>query len=267
MFDAMLPAAQYVREDQIEQLEGDDAAIRQFKRDGDVANACRQLDQDVRKRPKNATALFNLGCLTVVSGDWLHAIECFAKVRQMEGFSALGDKAQRQLRQIGSYYVSLGCRGDAKAMFGLGTMYERGWGPKPNRQEAKTWYRNAFNAGNADAAYRLAVMYEDDLAAGPNSPQAEAWYRQQVRRSIAGRRTWAASRPENRPGPAPCPLRCDRKTAQPSGRPPPQRAQSRSRRRPRADAAAERKAYEQWVQEYTKWPLRANEPADCHRSR
>ena len=59
-------------------------------------------------------------------------------------------------------------------------MYERGWGPKPDRQEAKKWYRSATIAGNADAMCRLAVMYQQDLAAGQSDPKAKAWYQEQV---------------------------------------------------------------------------------------
>ena len=104
----------------------------------------------------------------------------FAKVLQIDSSSPLADKAQRQLRQIGSYFVYLARHDDAGAMCGLGIMYQRGWGPKQDRQEAKKWYRNAANAGNADAMCHLGFMYEQDLAAGQSNPKAETWYRTQV---------------------------------------------------------------------------------------
>ena len=45
------PTAQQ-REDQTEQLEGDDPVIRQFKRDGDLATARRQLEHILQENPK-----------------------------------------------------------------------------------------------------------------------------------------------------------------------------------------------------------------------
>jgi hypothetical protein len=174
------PPVEQAREDQIELLEGDDPAVRQFKRDGDLAAARRQLERTVQENPKNAVAVFNLGCLTVAGGDWRRAPEFFAKVRAIDPSSPLADKAQRQLRRIGGYFMYFAQKDDAGAMCGLGMIFERGWGPKPDRQEAKKWYRSAALVDNADAMCRLGFMYEQDLAAGQSDPKARAWYQNQV---------------------------------------------------------------------------------------
>ena len=174
------PSFQYLLEDETEQLDGDASVIQQFKRDGDIATAHRQLERQALRNPTNASVLFNLGCMAVVSRDWGHATDCFAKILQIDSTSSLADKAQSQLRQIGGFLVYLASRGDAGAMCGLGMMYERGWGPKSDPQEAKRWYRNAANAENAEAMCRLASMYERDLAAGQSNPKVEAWYKQQI---------------------------------------------------------------------------------------
>lgn len=174
------PGIQDAREEQIEQLEGDDPVIQQVKQGGDLATARRQLERTVQEHPGNASTWFNLGCLRMASCEWRSALDCFAKVRQIDSSSPLADKAQRQLRRIGSYFVHAARQGDAGAVCGLGVMYERGWGPKQNRQEAKMLFRTAAIAGNAEAMCRVAKMYEQDLADGPSNPKAETWYRQQV---------------------------------------------------------------------------------------
>jgi WD40 repeat protein len=249
--------AQDAREDQTEQLHGNDPVIRQFKQGGDLATARRQLEQIVGKNPKNASAWFNLGCLTTASADWRRALDCFAKVKQLDPSSPLADKAQRQLRQIGGYFVDFVHyrEDDAGAMCGLGMMYERGWGPKPDRQEAKKWYRNAANAGNAEAMCRLGVMYEQDLAAGQSNPKAQAWYRQQVlemyrKAADLGNeeaKKWLATHAGHwlaavslLPGPP---------DSLASGRSPAAAAT------PSVDAAQARKEYQQWVEEYSRKSL------------
>lgn len=174
------PTAEQAREEQTEQLEGDDPTVRQFKQGGDLALARQRLEAVVGKEPANATAWFNLGCLNAAGADWRRAMECFAKVRQIGPPSALTDKAQQQLRRIGSYFVyAVRNQEDVQAMCGLGILYQRGWGPAPDRLAAKRWYRNAANAGHPEAMYHLACMYEQDLAAVPNNPKAGAWYRKE----------------------------------------------------------------------------------------
>jgi hypothetical protein len=180
MIDVAPPNVQDAREDQIEQLEGEDPVIQQVKQGGDPATARRQLERTVQEHPGNASAWFNLGCLKVAAGDWRQALDCLARARQIGASSPLADKAQRQLRRIGSYFVHAARGDDAGAMCGLGLMYERGWGPAQDRQEAKKWYRSAAIVGSAEAMCRLGGMYEQELTAGVTNPKAEAWYRQQV---------------------------------------------------------------------------------------
>lgn len=174
------PSSEEAREDQTELLEGDDPVIQQFKRDGDLATARRQLERSLQENAENATAWFNLGCLTVACGEWREAMDCFVKTRQIDAASPLADKAQHQLRRIGGYFVYAARDEDVEAMRGLGLMYQRGWGPRQDRQEAKRWFRNAANAGDAEAMLQLGVMYEQDWPGAQNNPKAEAWYRQQA---------------------------------------------------------------------------------------
>ena len=111
-------------------------------------------------------------------------MDCFVRVLKIDSSSALADKAQLQLRRIGSYFVHA-ARGDAihiagsNAMCGLGVMYQRGLGPKQDRQEAKKWFRSAANAGNVEAMFHLGEMYEQDSASDDN-PKAKSWFEQQT---------------------------------------------------------------------------------------
>ena len=105
--------------------------------------------------------------------DWRHATEFFARARQIDSSSPLADKAQRQLRRIGGYFVQLARFNDVESLYGLGVMYDRGWGPKPDRQEAKRFYRSAAMCGSDDAKRRLAAMHDEDVATGPGNPKAK----------------------------------------------------------------------------------------------
>lgn len=174
------PKIEEAREDQIEMLAGDDLVIQQVKRGGDLAQARQQLRRQVQENLQDAAAWYNLGCLTVASPDWPQALEYFAKAKKISADPALAKKAQSQLRRIGGY-LAYEASEEITAMYGLGVMYQRGWGPSIDRQEAKKWFRNAANAGHAEAMIQLAVMYDQDLATGGKTPKAEAWYRQQVR--------------------------------------------------------------------------------------
>jgi hypothetical protein len=174
------PDSEFAREEELPELVGDDPAILQVKRGGEIVTALTELKRTVQQKPDDQTALFNLGCLTVADGDWQHASNYFVRVLQVSPASPLAKQAHRQMRRIQSYFVSQAGDRDAAAMYGLGLIYEQGTGAKIDRQQAKRWYRNAANAGNADAMCRLAAMYEEDLAAGVSKPAAVEWYRSQV---------------------------------------------------------------------------------------
>jgi len=54
-----------------------------------------------------------------------------------------------------SWYLEKIATGNSEGNFGVGYMYENGWGLNPNESEAKKWYAVARMAGSGDAAKRL----------------------------------------------------------------------------------------------------------------
>ncbi len=51
-------------------------------------------------------------------------------------------------------------RGDVKAQYNLGVMYQLGLGVPQDDQEAVRWYRLAAEQGDASAQFKLGVMYD-----------------------------------------------------------------------------------------------------------
>jgi len=51
-------------------------------------------------------------------------------------------------------------RGDVKARYNLGVMYQLGLGVPQDDQEAVRWYRLAAEQGDASAQFKLGVMYD-----------------------------------------------------------------------------------------------------------
>lgn len=54
-----------------------------------------------------------------------------------------------------SWYLEKVVEGDPDGSFGVGHMYENGWGLNPNEGEAKKWYATARSSGSGGAAKRL----------------------------------------------------------------------------------------------------------------
>jgi len=51
-------------------------------------------------------------------------------------------------------------RGDVKARYNLGVMYQLGLGVPQDDQEAVRWYRLAAEQGDASAQFKLGIMYD-----------------------------------------------------------------------------------------------------------
>lgn len=70
---------------------------------------------------------------------------------------------------------------DAKALYMIGVMYERGAGVAASPAEAASWFRRAADKGNASAQYRLGRLYERGLGVEQSRDEAIAWYRKSAR--------------------------------------------------------------------------------------
>ena len=67
-------------------------------------------------------------------------------------------------------------KGDARAQFNLGLMYQNGQGVAKDEVEAVKWYRKAADQGNAFAQNNLGVMYANGLGVEEDDVEAYKWF-------------------------------------------------------------------------------------------
>lgn len=67
-------------------------------------------------------------------------------------------------------------KGDAKAQYNLGLLYEFGTGVSKDVVQAAQWYVKAAEQGYAEAQVRLGIFYQA-YAVPPNFTEAAKWYR------------------------------------------------------------------------------------------
>ena len=70
---------------------------------------------------------------------------------------------------------------DAKALYMVGIMYEKGESISANLTEAASWFRKAADKGYSPAQYRLGRLYERGLGVEQNMDEALAWYKKSSR--------------------------------------------------------------------------------------
>lgn len=98
------------------------------------------------------------GCLSA----WLLAFAAFAAPGQKLDFQSTKELAEK---------------GNAKAQFNLGAMYENAQGVPANYTEAVKWYGKAAQQGEAAAQYNLGVMHAHGKGVPRNSAEAIKWFR------------------------------------------------------------------------------------------
>lgn len=74
-------------------------------------------------------------------------------------------------------FMPLAAKGDARAQFELGYMYERGKGVTQDYAEAASWFRKSAAQGNASAQFYLGQMYDIGKGAPQDYAEAASWYR------------------------------------------------------------------------------------------
>lgn len=74
-------------------------------------------------------------------------------------------------------WLALAERGDARAQYALGRMYEKGRGVERDFGTAAGWYRKAAEQGHADSEYRLAAAYLYGLGVKKDETAALSWLR------------------------------------------------------------------------------------------
>lgn len=68
-------------------------------------------------------------------------------------------------------------KGDPRGQYGMGVLYENGYGVTKDLKLAAAWYLKAAKQGNTDAQYNLGAMYEHGIGMPANYAEAARWYR------------------------------------------------------------------------------------------
>lgn len=66
--------------------------------------------------------------------------------------------------------------GEAKAQFGLGSLYRNGQGVAIDVDQAVAWYRKAAEQGLAEAQFNMGVLYQKGAGVELDHRQAAKWY-------------------------------------------------------------------------------------------
>jgi len=96
----------------------------------------------------------------------------FAGFDEAAAAFAAGDyaKALKETRPLAE-------KGDPRSQYGMGVLYENGFGVTKDLKQAAAWYLKAAKQGNSDAQYNLGAMYEHGVGMPVNYPEAARWYR------------------------------------------------------------------------------------------
>lgn len=74
-------------------------------------------------------------------------------------------------------WAPLAAAGDPDAAFGLGLIYDHGYGVGRDAEAAAVWYQSAAEAGHAGAAYNLGNLLRAEDGPGPDAEAAARWWR------------------------------------------------------------------------------------------
>ncbi len=67
-------------------------------------------------------------------------------------------------------------KGDARAQYTMGLMYEQGYGVTPDQGKAVTWFEKAAEKGETNAQYHLGSLYNHGQGVPRDLTQAAKWY-------------------------------------------------------------------------------------------
>jgi TPR repeat protein len=83
-------------------------------------------------------------------------------------------------------FYPLAKKGDAKAQYNVGLIYEKGRGVKADLSEAMRWYEKAAKQGNGKAQYNLARLYhaKGDQQEPHAYEKAKYWYEKAIENNI-----------------------------------------------------------------------------------
>ena len=108
--------------------------------------------------------------------------EAMARHRPSPGDGAGGLRKGAQALNAGDYDAALKAllplaeRGDSRAQFMFGRMYEEGLGVDRSDKDAASWYRRAAGKGHAAAQYSLGGMHADGRGVPQDHLAAHVWF-------------------------------------------------------------------------------------------
>jgi hypothetical protein len=109
-------------------------------------------------------------------GDWREGYARIAKNVDKDFADRLARFENTICPQKIDLYRHLARKGDAWAMFRLGTSYSKGIGVRQNDTEALNWLQQAANRDYPDAYMALGMMYSDGMAFAPDYRIAFNWF-------------------------------------------------------------------------------------------
>ncbi|MBU1214386.1 MAG: sel1 repeat family protein [Gammaproteobacteria bacterium] len=109
-------------------------------------------------------------------GDWRDKYSRIAKEVDENFADRLARFEKTICPQKIQLYRHLSGKGDAWAMFRLGTSYAKGIGVRQNDSEALNWLQQAANRDYPEAYMALGIMYSDGMAFAPDYRIAFAWF-------------------------------------------------------------------------------------------
>lgn len=109
-------------------------------------------------------------------GDWRDNYSRIAKEVDEDFADRLARFEKTICPQKIQLYRHLSSKGDAWAMFRLGTSYAKGIGVRQNDNEALNWFQQAANRDYPEAYMALGMMYSDGMAFAPDYRIAFNWF-------------------------------------------------------------------------------------------
>ena len=67
-------------------------------------------------------------------------------------------------------------KGNVKAQFNLGLMYDSGMGVSQDYKKALNWYRKAADQGHTKSQYNLGALYDNGISVSQDYKEAVDWY-------------------------------------------------------------------------------------------
>ena len=134
----------------------------------DVKAALPACEDELRRNPSNANALYNFGRVQTAAKNYIEAnklLDAAIKAGNNQAFSVLGEAyylghgtLQNYARAFELFKQGVD-KGDSVAMIDLGAMYANGYSVKKNVGKAQQLYTKSIELGNYSALRNLGVIY------------------------------------------------------------------------------------------------------------